>query len=122
MRALDSKEKACDHWNNLDKEGCKAMKRALSPKAIGHLHIIMKKDICGGAPIIKGTRTSVANIAGYYLMGLSPEEIQRELPHLNPAQVYDAIAFYFDHKEMIDQDLEKDREELVSKAFPAGSY
>jgi len=82
----------------------------------------MKKEICGGAPIIKGTRTSVANIAGYYLMGLSPEEIQRELPHLNPAQVYDAIAFYFDHKEMIDQDLEKDREELVSKAFPAGSY
>jgi hypothetical protein len=38
-------------------------------------------------------------------MGFSPEEIQRELPHLNLAQVFDAIAFYFDHKEMIDQDL-----------------
>lgn len=98
------------------------MKRALSPKEIGHLHITMKKDVCGGAPIIKGTRTSVANIAGYYLMGYSPEEIQRELPHLNLAQIFDAIAFYFDHKEMIDQDLEKDREDLVFKEFPAGKY
>lgn len=98
------------------------MKRALSPKEIGHLHIIIKKDVCGGAPIIKGTRTSVANIAGYYLMGFSPEEIQRELPHLNLAQIFDAIAFYFDHKEMIDQDLESDGESRVSKEFAAGKY
>ena len=72
--------------------------------------------------IIKGTRISVANIAGYYLMGFSPEEIQRELPHLNLAQIFDAIAFYFDHKEIINQELEKDREQVVSKEFPAGKY
>ena len=96
------------------------MKRGLSLKEIGHFHITVKKDVCEGTPIIKGTRISVANIAGYYLMGLSPEEIQRELPHLNLAQIFDAIAFYFDHKEMIDQDLEKDGEDLVSKEYPAG--
>ena len=55
-------------------------------------------------------------------MGFSPEEIQRELPHLNLAQIFDAIAFYFDHKEIIDQELEKDREQVVSKEFPAGKY
>jgi len=82
----------------------------------------MKKNVCGGALIIKGTRISVANIAGYYLMGFSPEEIQRELPHLNLAQIFDAIAFYFDHKEIINQELEKDREQVVSKEFPAGKY
>ena len=98
------------------------MKSALSPKKIGHSHITMKKDVYGGASIIKGTRISVANIAGYYLMGFSPEEIQRELPHLNLAQIFDAIAFYFDHKEIIDQELEKDREQVVSKEFPAGKY
>jgi len=98
------------------------MKSALSPKKIGHSHITMKKNVCGGALIIKGTRISVANIAGYYLMGFSPEEIQRELPHLNLAQIFDAIAFYLDHKEIINQELEKDREQVVSKEFPAGKY
>jgi uncharacterized protein (DUF433 family) len=98
------------------------MKKALSGKEIDHFHIIVKKGVCGGNPIIKGTRISVANIAGYYLMGLSPEEIQRELPHLSLAQIFDALAFYLDHKEAIDQELEKDKEDLVSKEFPAGKY
>lgn len=98
------------------------MKRALSPRKIEHLHIATDKAILGGTPIIKGTRISVANVAGYYLMGLSPEEIQRELPHLSFAQVFDALAFYFNHREAIDRELEKDREETVSREFPAGRY
>ena len=84
--------------------------------------VTVKKDVCGGSPIIKGTRISVANIAGYYLMGLSSEEIQKELPHLTLAQIFDALAFYFEHREIIDRELERDREEFVSKEFPAGKY
>jgi uncharacterized protein (DUF433 family) len=80
----------------------------------------VNKAISGGNPIIKGTRTSVANIADYYLMGLTPEEIQRELPHLSLAQVFDALAFYLDHREIIDRQLEKDKETLVAKEFPSG--
>ena len=95
------------------------MKKALRIKEIDHFHIIIKKGVCGGTPIIRGTRISVANIAEYYLMGLSPEEIQRELPHLSLAQIFDALAFYFDHKEAIEQELEKDKEVLVSKEFGA---
>jgi uncharacterized protein (DUF433 family) len=98
------------------------MKRALKPKEIDYFHITVNKDICGGRPIIKGTRTLVANIAGYYLMGLTPEEIQRELPHLNLSQVFDALAFYLDQRETIDRELEQDREEVVSREFPAGKY
>lgn len=55
-------------------------------------------------------------------MGLTPEEIQRELPHLSLAQVFDALAFYLDHREAIDRDLRKDNEEMVSMNFPAGKY
>ena len=98
------------------------MKRALSLRKIDHLHITRDKAISGGTPIIKGTRISVANIAGYYLMGLSPEEIRRELPHLTLAQVFDALAFYLDHREAIDRELGRDGEEAVSKEFPAGKY
>jgi uncharacterized protein (DUF433 family) len=55
-------------------------------------------------------------------MGLSPEEIQRELIHLSLAQIFDALAYYLDHRETIDRELERDREEVVSKDFPAGKY
>ena len=98
------------------------MKKALALKEINHFHITVNKAICGGSPIIKGTRTSVANIAEYYLMGLTPEEIQRELPHLSLAQVFDALAFYLDHREIIDRELERDKENLVAKDFPPGKY
>jgi len=98
------------------------MKKTMKLKEIDYLHITVEKNICGGSPIIKGTRTSVANIAGYYLMGLAPEEIQRELPFLNLSQVFDALAFYLDHREIIDREIEQDREEVVSREFPAGTY
>lgn len=98
------------------------MKRSLSHKETNHFHIAMDKRICEGSPIIKGTRISVANIAGYYLMGLSPEEIQRELHHLSLAQIFDGLAFYFDHRQMIDEEIEKSREENVLKEYPAGKF
>ncbi len=97
-------------------------KGALKLGKINHYHITMQKDICGGNPIIKGTRTSVANIAGYYRLGLTPEEIKRELPHLNLAQVFDALAFYFDHREEIDRGMEKDLEDIVVREFPSRKY
>ncbi len=94
------------------------MRKALRPKAFPHVHVITNKAICAGIPIIRGTRTSVANIAGFYLMGMTAEEIHRELPHLSLAQVFDALAFYLDHREEIDRELRQDREEVVSKDLP----
>jgi len=55
-------------------------------------------------------------------MGLSPEEIHRELPHLTLAQIFDALAFYLDHRELLDLEREKNREEIVSAEFPSGHY
>ena len=89
---------------------------------IDHHHIITKDSICGGMPIIKGTRISVADIAAYYRMGLSSEEIQRELPHLNLAQIFDALSFYFDYRQAIDDELDRNSEERVSREFPSGKY
>ena len=60
----------------------------------------------------------MANIAGFYLMGMTAEEIQRELPHLSLAQVFDALAFYLDHREEIDREPRQHREEVVSKDLP----
>jgi uncharacterized protein (DUF433 family) len=69
-------------------------------------YITTNAAILGGVPIIEGTRISVRAIAGYYQMGMSVDEILATLTHLSPSQIHSALAFYFDHKQEIDSDLE----------------
>jgi uncharacterized protein (DUF433 family) len=72
------------------------------------------KDICGGSPIIKGTRTRVIDIAiEYEMLGHSPDEIISSHPHLNLPQVHDALSFYYENKDELDQKAERDREFIV---------
>jgi uncharacterized protein (DUF433 family) len=70
-------------------------------------HLGRNPRIAGGAPIIEGTRITVRAIAGYYQLGMSVDEILQSLPHLTQSHVHAALAFYFDHQEEIDRDLER---------------
>jgi uncharacterized protein (DUF433 family) len=76
-------------------------------KAIRYPHISSDPRIASGAPLIKGTRITVRAIAGYYQLGMTPDEILQSLPHLNQAQLHAALAYYFDHKKTIDRDLKR---------------
>jgi uncharacterized protein (DUF433 family) len=67
----------------------------------GHRYIVSDEQILSGEPIIKGTRTSVRAIVELWRMGLSPEEIPTQLPHLTLAQVFDALSYYSDHQDQI---------------------
>ena len=71
-----------------------------------HPYIVQIDDVCGGRPVIKGTRTSVQTITGYYKLGMSIEKIMEGLPHLSAAQVHDALSYYYDHQEEIERDIE----------------
>ena len=54
--------------------------------------------------------------------GLSADEIVRRYPYLKRAEVYSALAYYFDHQEEIDQEIEvEDRliEEASTRKQPA---
>ena len=44
-------------------------------------------------------------IVGWYNMGMSPEEIALEYPHLNLAQVHAALAYYHANREEIEADI-----------------
>jgi uncharacterized protein (DUF433 family) len=88
-------------------------------------YITHSPDICGGQPVIAGTRTPVRSIVGYYKMGMSVEEILEGLPHLSPAQVFAALSYYHDHQEEIENDIRDSHvENLVAryglKALPNG--
>jgi uncharacterized protein (DUF433 family) len=71
-----------------------------------HPYIVRVEGICGGKPIIKGSRIPVWLIAGWFKDGYSPEQIQKETyPHLSLAQIYDALSYYYDHQQEIDSDI-----------------
>jgi hypothetical protein len=39
--------------------------------------------------------------------GWSPEELHFQHPHLTLGQIYSALAYYWDHQEELDQDIER---------------
>lgn len=84
---------------------------------VEHAYIERVQGIQGGRPVIKGTRTPVRSIVLYHRMGVTPEEIQIKLPHLNLAQIYDALSYYYDFKDEIDNDIDADSEEKIKQEF-----
>src|SRR5471030_810615 len=76
-------------------------------KVTGYPHITSEPRIANGVPIIKGTRITVRAIAGYYQLGMAPDEILQSLPHLTQSQLHSALAYYFDHQKEIDRDLKR---------------
>ena len=65
--------------------------------------------IRGGRPKIAGTGIAVKRIVIFYQSGLTPEEIAREYPHVNLAQVHAALAYYHANREEIDLDIAEER-------------
>ena len=44
--------------------------------------------------------------------GWSPEEISFQYPHLSMAQIHSALAYYWDHQEELDRDVERRMSEV----------
>jgi len=73
-------------------------------------HIEAAPDICGGKPRITGHRITVANIVIWHeRMGRSADEIASEYG-LELADVYAALAYYYDHREEVDESIRSDEE------------
>lgn len=72
--------------------------------------ITRSPQIRGGRPRITGTGITVRRIVGWYKLGLSPEEIATEIPHLTLAQVHAALAYYHANREEVERDMAEDDE------------
>lgn len=77
-----------------------------------HPHIVRVQGVCGGRPIIEGTRLSVKLIVGWIRQGMTPEEIIEQYPQLSAAQVADALAYYQDHPEEIEAEFAEEKRYL----------
>jgi len=61
-----------------------------------------------GIPIIAGTTMKVIEIVlEKTAYGWSPEELHFQHPNLTLGQIYSALAYYWDHQSILDQDIEK---------------
>ncbi len=59
-------------------------------------------------PIIAGTNMKVIELAlEKSAYGWSPEELHFQHPYLTLGQIYAALAYYWDHQEELDQDIER---------------
>ena len=61
---------------------------------------------------IKGTRVGIEPIVVAFQEGESPEKIAKEFPTVTLAQVYGAIAYYLENKQLIDDEIAESQREL----------
>jgi uncharacterized protein (DUF433 family) len=74
-------------------------------------HIEITPGICAGKPRIAGHRIKVQHVVIWHeRMGMSPEEIVEEHPGVTLADVHAALAYYHDHREQIQADIEEGEE------------
>jgi uncharacterized protein (DUF433 family) len=88
--------------------------------AIAYPHIEFD---AGGAAVLSGSRTKVVEIALDYLAHhWDADEIHRQHPHLSLGQIHSALAYYFDHREELDRQIDAQVEavtELRDRAGPS---
>ena len=68
-------------------------------------------EVRGGRPKIAGTGLTVGRIAGWHKMGMNPEEIALEYPHLTLAQVHAALAYCHSNRDEIEADIAQEEAE-----------
>ncbi len=85
-----------------------------------YYHVELNDD---GVPMISGTTMKVVELVREHLAHhWSPESLQEQHPYLTMAQIHSALAFYWDHKAELDQDIQRRREyaeRMRAKAAPS---
>ncbi len=77
-----------------------------------HPYIVRIEGVRGGEPVIRGTSISVRTIVERTRLGDSPEQIVDDYPILNLAQVHDALSYYYEHPQEIEQYIAENKEAL----------
>src|SRR5262245_43913496 len=74
-------------------------------------HIAKTPDVMGGKARIAGHSVRVLDVVAWHeKRGLSPDEIVSLFPGITLADVYAALAYYFDHREEIEAEFRKEAE------------
>jgi uncharacterized protein (DUF433 family) len=78
---------------------------ATFPITTSYEHIRLDNE---GVPHIVGTTMKVVELVmAQKAYGWSPEELHFQHPYLSMSQIHSALAYYWEHKEELDADIEK---------------
>jgi len=78
-------------------------------------HIEKNPGIFGGKPCIAGHRIRVMDIVAWHeKRGLSPDEIVSLYPSITLADVHAALAYYFDHREEIEEEFQREADVVAA--------
>jgi uncharacterized protein (DUF433 family) len=78
-------------------------------------HLEQRPTRSGPQTYIRNTRVAVWHIAAFLQAGHTAGEIVDEgLPHLPPAAIYEAIAYYYNHQDEIEAELEANKAETIN--------
>jgi len=74
-----------------------------TPVSYPHLRLDDK-----GRPWVEGANVKVIEIAADYLAHRSSvEEMAYQFPHLTPSMIHSALAYFYDHREEMEADMEE---------------
>ena len=71
-----------------------------------------------GGYYVAGTRISLDSVVYMFRDGRSPAEIQQGYRALSLPQIYRAIAFYLENRELVDRSLEEADELMKANSIP----
>ena len=95
---------------------------SVAERKIKHPYISINPKLSRSHPVINGTKIKVMDIAiRYELLGWSADKIVDEYPNLKLEQVHDALSYYYEHKEMFDQQYREDQYFIneIKKQYPS---
>ena len=85
-------------------------------------HITKTPGVCGGKACLAGTRVRVMDVVIWHeRLGWSADEIVAQIPGTTLSDVHAALAYYFDHREEIEQDIRRNDEiaEQLHAQYPS---
>jgi uncharacterized protein (DUF433 family) len=91
---------------------------------VPHPHVRVDANVLGGSPYIAETRVPVRRVWAFFRDGTAVDKILKRFPQIQPAKIFDALAFALDNPEVLEADAAREREMLkrTGQKLPARTH
>lgn len=96
--------------------------RTSSVRHSKHPYVSIDPEVSKGSPVISGTRVRVIDIAiEYDRLGFTPDQIIDAHPHLSLEAIHDALSYYYENRDYIDEEIRRKKEIIkeIAKKSPS---
>jgi uncharacterized protein (DUF433 family) len=69
----------------------------------------VRADLLAGSPVVSGSKVPVRRIWEWHRRGVTVETLVKRYPQLGPPKILDALSFAYDHQDIMEADLARER-------------